>query len=48
MTLSGVRKGLRSVFILHGAVFIVSLTTFILKVAFKEVVPADCDFSGSY
>lgn len=37
-----------SVFVLHGAVAIVSLTTFILKVDFKEVVPANRDFSGSY
>lgn len=48
MTLSRVYKVLRSVFILHGAVLIVSLTALILKVDFRKVVPANCDFSGFY
>lgn len=48
MTLSRGYKRLHSVFILHGAISIVSLTTFILRVDFKEVAPANCDFSGSF
>lgn len=48
MPLSGVYKWLHSVFILHGAVSIVISNTFILKVDFKKVVHAKCDFSGFY
>lgn len=48
MPVSILYKQLHSVFILHGSVSLVILNTFILKVDFKMVVHAKCDFSGFY
>lgn len=46
MMLHRVYKGLHSAFILHGAAFIVSLTTFLHKDDFLRVVPSNCGFQA--